>query len=775
MPQKTALTFADYTHAESFLPWNADQHVLREHIHPIWIFNQDGAPTERFWYLCRTERGKEFILVDPERASREPAFDQPRLAAALAQATGREQQAFNLPFETIELVESPAGWNLNFQVGSQAWQCDLNSYHCTAAGPVPAPALEIVSPDGKWAVFCKGFNLWLRSTSGGEAAALTEDGQEYYDYAGTLDSNMTTITNRRSGRQFPPSVLWSPDSKKLLTHRIDQRMLKDIYLLQHVPEDGSARPKLYPYRYQLKEDPESPLLELILIDIERRQPIKLDCPPLYPFVFSLIDKNWAWWSQDASRLYFIDDPRDGGVLKLYAADPVTGHTRLVIHEISDSRAEPNLWLAGRPIAYELDGGKEIVWFSERDGWGHIYLFDSLTGQVKKQITAGNWAIRDVALFAAEQRTVFLLAGGREPGQDPYYRHLYRVDIDSSEIQNLTPEVGDHYTLFSPSGQYFVDRCGRADGPTVTSLRRANGELVCPLETGDFSHFLKQGWHFPEPFQFTGRDGVTDLYGTILHPTHFDPNLKYPVLDDIYGWNQMIHVLKSYPDGGYEIYDFWLPQALAELGFIVVLMDGMGTPYRSKAFHDVSYHNQADGGLEDHILGLRKLAAERPYIDLSRVGIYGHSGGGFNTARALLKYPDFFHVGVSSAGPHDMRLYLPNPDESEAEYQKMDNSALAANLRGKLLLMQGELDDNVHPASTYKLVNALIEANADFDMLIQPNRNHNSCMDPYYVRRLWDYFVTHLAGQTPPTGYRITNPGSEFMSLVEVILPAETQD
>jgi dipeptidyl aminopeptidase/acylaminoacyl peptidase len=405
----------------------------------------------------------------------------------------------------------------------------------------------------------------------------------------------------------------------------------------------------------------------------------------------------------------------------------------------------------------------------------MYLVDGLSGVLKRQITRGSWVVRDVPYFDEDICSACFLAGGMEPGQDPYYRHLYRVSIDSGELAALTPEVGDHDTVFSPSGRYFVDCCGQADGSTVTTLRRANGEIVCDLETGDFSALLARGWRFPEPFQFIARDGVTDLYGTILFPTDFDLSQKYPVLDDTYGWNQMIHVLKTYPEDGYGLYDYWMPQALAELGFIVVLMDGMGTTYRSKTFHDVSYKNQADGGLPDHILGLRKLAAERPYMDLGRVGIYGHSGGGFNTARALLKYPDFFHVGVSSASPHDLRLYIPMSDETEAEIKSVDNTILAGNLRGKLLLMHGELDDNVHPSSTLKLVNALIEANADFDLLIQPNRNHNNCMDPYYVRRLWDYFVTYLGGKTPPRGYRIAKPGGEFMATVETVPPADNQD
>lgn len=776
MQSKTALTHENYARAENFLPWNADTQVYNEHIHPTWIMGKDGIPTERFWYLGRTSRGKEFILVDPEQGSREHAFDHARLAGALGDASEKEQQAYNLPFEELDIMESPNGKVVRFQAGGKTWQCDLSSYQCKPLEPIKSnPIQEVPSPDGHWAAFRRDYNLWIRDMQSGEEFPLTEDGEEHYDYGGTLDCNLTTVTNRRAGREFPASVRWSPDSKKLVTIRVDQRHVKDYYLLQSVPEDGSIRPKLYSYRYQQYNDPLPPLVELIIFDVEQRIRINVDYHPLRSYFFTLVDKNWVWWTQDSQRLYFLESVRWEQELKLCVINPASGETRLVIHEVSQTRAVPNLWLAGRPIAYDLDEGKEIVWFSERDGWGHLYLFDGLIGEVKQRITQGNWVIRDVVRFDSNARIVYFLASGRVAGEDPYYRHLYRVHIDTGEIQPLTPDPGDHSIQFSPSGRYFVDRCGRADGPTVTMLRQADGEVVCTLEIGDFSQLQNRGWRFPEPFRFTGRDGVTDLYGTILFPTDFDPNQKYPVLDDIYGWNQMIHVLKTYPDDGYGLYDYWMPQAMAELGFIVVLMDGMGTPFRSRAFHDISYRNQADGGLPDHILGLRQLAAERPYMDLSRVGIYGHSGGGFSTARALLAYPDFFHVGVSSAGPHDMRLYLGHEDETEEDYDRMDNTRLAGNLRGKLLLVQGELDDNVHPACTLKLVNALIEANADFDLLIQPNCNHNNCMEPYYVRRLWDYFVTHLARKTPPRGYRIARPGGRFLEMVEMGQPADDQD
>ena len=386
-------------------------------------------------------------------------------------------------------------------------------------------------------------------------------------------------------------------------------------------------------------------------------------------------------------------------------------------------------------------------------------------------------MRDTPRVDAERGWVYFTAGGREEGRDPYFRHLYRCTLDGADLTLLTPEDADHTVTFSPSGAYFVDTYSRVDLPPVSVLRRADGTLIDTLEEADISALTEMGWRAPERFTVKARDGVTDLYGCIFRPTNFDPSRTYPVLDSIYPGPQTIHTPKAFGGGDTGGRNFWQDQALAELGFIVVTIDGMGTPYRSKAFVDVAYgaHFGEAGGLEDHIVGLRQLAARDPSLDLSRVGIYGHSGGGFASAHALLSFPDFYKVAVSSAGNHNQMGYLAGWGERYIGMPEGDNYAgqvnatLAGNLRGKLLLVHGEMDDNVHPSLTMQLADALIAANKDFDLLIIPFTNHAffdlrwgleaadrfvSLSHPYFVRKRWDYFVTHLLGATPPPGYAI---------------------
>jgi dipeptidyl aminopeptidase/acylaminoacyl peptidase len=391
-------------------------------------------------------------------------------------------------------------------------------------------------------------------------------------------------------------------------------------------------------------------------------------------------------------------------------------------------------------------------------------------------------VRDVVRVDQEARTLYFTAGGREPGRDPYYRHLYRVQLDGAGLELLTPEDAEHAVSLSPSGAYLVDSYSRLDQPPVTVLRAADGRLVLELETADVSGLLARGWRYPERFHVKARDGVTDLYGSIIRPTSYEPTKRYPVLDAIYPGPQTIRTPKAFPE---PTAGFWQDQALAELGFIVVTIDGLGTPWRSRAFHDVAAGASFGeaGGLIDHVVGLKQLGARDPSLDLDRVGIYGHSGGGYASARALLTFPDFYKVAVSSAGNHDQRSYtadwgeryigLPDGDN----YQRAANARLAGNLKGKLLLVYGDMDDNVHAAMTLQLVDALIAANRDFDLLVLPNHNHlffdlRKGLDRYreersvrgisryFVRRRWDYFVRHLLGKEPPAGYAIR----EFMDM-----------
>ncbi|UCH95583.1 MAG: prolyl oligopeptidase family serine peptidase, partial [Candidatus Aminicenantes bacterium] len=397
-------------------------------------------------------------------------------------------------------------------------------------------------------------------------------------------------------------------------------------------------------------------------------------------------------------------------------------------------------------------GKELVWGSERDGWSHLYLYDWNTGQLKKQITQGEFVVRRVVHVDEKKRQVYFTASGREPVEDPYLQHLYRVNPDGTGLTLLTPENAEHRIRLSPDKKYVVDTYSRVDFPPITVLRHLeDGKVVLKLEKADIRDLLAAGWKYPEAFTVKARDSKTDLYGAIFRPTNFNPNKKYPVIDSTYSGPHTVKTPKTFRRGCLN-----MEQAVAELGFIVVTIDGLGTAHRSKAFHDFSYKNLGDIGAPDHIGALKQLAQKYPYMDLSRVGIFGHSAGGYDAAHALLTHPGFYKVGVASAGNHDHQMakaWWPEHFQGYPVgkyYEDQSNLILAKNLQGKLLLVHGDMDNNVNPASTLRLAGELIKANKDFDLIIIPNRKHRLWDHPYFIRKLWDYFVRHLLGVTPPT-------------------------
>ena len=771
-PSHDAMPREHYARAEQFLPWHAQRRVFHSTVEPHWFENGGGVATERFWYLNRTPRGREFVLVDADKRTRQPAFDHVRLAAQLSVATGKPCEPYRLPFNTFEFCDD--GRAIRFQINGRAWYCDLANYDCRDLGEKPTRARNaVVSSDGRWTAFTRDHNLYVRSSATGEERALTNDGERYFDYARTGESNMEHVARVLSGNARPPVLVWSPDSKKLVTHKLDERSVAEMHLVQAVPPDGSARPRLHSYRYPLVGDANVTLAHLVIFDLENQKRIDVDGEPETVTIDTPIEMKRVFWSQDSRRVYFIYKGRGDRFLRLLVTDMQTGATRLRIEENGATQVDSNVKIATVPNVRVLASG-EIIWFSERDGWGHLYLYDE-EGQLKNQITSGPWVVREILYVDEAQRRIYFSAGGREADRDPYLRHIYRVQLDGTELTILTPEDADHeatqppdffelHTKFSPSGRYFVDTYSRVDLPGISVLRDGDGNVVCELEKANVDAVAAMGWRFPEPFRVKARDNVTDIYGVVYRPSHLDPTQKYPVIDAIYPGPQTIRTPKEFPQDVRGAFAYWEPQALAELGFIVVTIDGLGTPYRSKAFHDWSYGNLAEaGGLPDHITGLQQLAARYPYFDLSRVGIYGHSGGGYATVRALLAYPDFYKVGVSSAGAHDNRGYVIFWGEKYQgllvgdNYQAQDNRTLVANLSGKLLLVWGELDDNVHPALTIRLIDELIKCNKDFDLLVMPNRHHGYVADPYYIRKRWDYFVQHLMGKTPPTGYQIQVP------------------
>jgi dipeptidyl aminopeptidase/acylaminoacyl peptidase len=760
-PAPRALTAEDYARAEKLLGPNVNPLVVRAGGRATWLL--DG----RFWYRNALEDGgSEFVLVDPVKRTRGPAFDHAKLATAITAALGRPVDARRLPFTTFEL--SADGRSLSFDSRGRHVRCDLAAGTCTATAPAardraaegpPSPFRlrnDVPSPDGKWTAFLKADNLWLREVATGKETALTTDGVKDYGYA--TDNAGWTKSDR-------PVLLWSPDSKRIATFQQDQRNVGEMYLV----ETKAGRPALQAWKYPLPGDATVTMIERVVIHLDGPRVVRLKRPPDQHRGTVTDDvkvRGGEWddvqWSPDGRQLAFVSTSRDHKHEALRVADPETGDVRDVLEETAETYFESG---SGRANWRFLPGSGEVIWFSERDGWGQLYLHDLASGTLKLKITTGEGNVAQVLHVDEKARLVYFLGNGREPGRDPYFRHLYRIGFDGKRLARLTPEDADHDVSIAPSGAFFVDSFSKPDVPPVMVLRDAAGKTVLPLEKADVSRLEAAGWKPPLPFTVKARDGATDLYGLLFRPTRFDPAQKYPIVNQVYPGPQGGSVgSRSFAAARGDT------QALAELGFVVVQLDAMGTPGRSKKFHDAWYGNMGDNGLPDQVAGMKELAARFPWIDLERAGIWGHSGGGYAAAGAMFRYPDFFKVGISEAGNHDNRVYeddwaekwqglLVKNADGTTKYDNQANQLVAKNLKGKLLLAHGTLDSNVPPYNTLLVVDELIKANRDFDLLMLPNRGHGFASEPYMVRRRWDYFVRHLMGAEPPREYEIkTQPG-----------------
>jgi len=617
-----------------------------------------------------------------------------------------------------------------------------------AAGARP----ESISPDGKKAAFIREYNLWMRDVASGRETQLTTDGVKDFGYA---TDNAGWIRSDR------PVMVWSPDSRRIATFQQDDRHVGEMYLVT----TKVGHPELQAWKYPLPGDSVISMIHRVVIDVDAPRVTRLQMPPdahrstLCDHVVCRNGEGWAdvQWYGDGSHVAFVSTSRDHKHEVLRVADATTGAVRDVLREDVATQYESGNGMANWRV---LPGSNEAIWFSERDDWGQLYLYDLATGQLKTKITSGEGNVGQLRRVDEKTRTLYFVGNARERGRDPYFRHFYRIRMDGSGLTLLTPEDADHDISMAPSGQYFLDTYSRPDVPPVTVVRNLDGKRLATLETADISRLTATGWKPPVPITVKARDGKTDLYGLMYVPTTLDRSKKYPIVNHIYPGPQTGSVGgRSFSPARGDA------QALAELGFIVVEIDGMGTPWRSKSFHDAYYGKMGDNTLPDQVAGMKELAQRFPYIDINRAGIYGHSGGGFAAADAMFRYPDFFKVGISEAGNHDQREYeddwgeryhgllVRNPDGSD-NYAAEANQIYAKDLKGKLLLAHGTTDDNVPPYNTLLVVNELIRANKDFDLLLLPNRAHGFGNEAYMVRRRWDYFVKNLLGAEPPKEYQI---------------------
>jgi len=726
-----------YRHQEEY-QMLVKQPIYRATITPHWL-----AGNSRFWYRNDgPRRTREFILVDAKRGTRQAAFDHKKLAGALTRATGTTYRADRPPFEEIEYGTDSQ--KIQFHVGDNDWRCDLTSYDCIPLPrsappekkPENAPAdqtatppdesVGLPSPDGRWMAFVKDHNVHVRAKGGPDAVPLTRDGtaEKYYG-----------------------ALHWSPDSEALVGFLINFVPTKELYMVESSPKDGGTRGVLHHHEYAQPGDPFT-TYALWLFD-----PAAKTARPAPVGHIDFGDAPDLRWKKDGRRFTYEKIDRGHQRFRVIEVDSRTGQSRAII----DERAKTFINAYHPYISYpDTEETDEIIYASERDGWRHLYLYDRESGWFENQITRGAWVVREVDHVDPQARQLWFRVSGKNPGEDPYLMHHYRVNFDGTGLTALTEGDGDHSVQWSPDRKYLIDTYSRADLPPVHALRReSDGALVCELERADISALTGKGWRMPEVFAAKGRDGVTDIWGLVCRPLHFDHARRYPIIENIYAGPHDSFTRKTFA-----VYDSM--QALAELGFIVVQCDGMGTRNRSKAFHDVCWHNVADAGLPDRIAWITALAKKYPQFEITRVGIYGTSAGGQSAAGALLFHGDFYKVAVASSGCHDNRVDKASWNEQWMGYPvgpwyaENSNVTHAGNLRGRLLLIVGELDTNVPPESTLRLTDALIKAGKDFDLLVIPGSEHTDG-GAYGERRRRDFFVRHLLGVEPPDRNRPIPP------------------
>jgi len=761
--QGTVLTAKDYERAESAMGTGADLVDRNVGIHPNWLAD------DRFWYRTPVAEGNQFMVFNPAKGTKAVAFDHAKLATVLSATTGKTYTAATLPFQSISYTADGKG--VIFTVDSKQYKFQGNKVvpdttHvvviATAGGGgrrgggggggrggaragAGRPG-ENLSPDGKKAVYIKNYNLWVRNVATDKETQLTTDGVKDDGYA--TDNAGWAKTNNAI-------VVWSPDSKKVATFQQDEREVNNMYLVS----TKVGAPVLTAWKYPLPGDKIIPLLTRVIIDVDNPKVIKLKmAPDLHRSTLSDDIKGglgWAdvYWSEDSKKLVFASTSRDHKEEKVRMADAETGDVREIFQETVKTQFESG-W---RAINWRyLSKSNEILWFSERDNWGHLYLYDATTGQLKNQIDKGDWVLTGIEKLDEKNRVIYFTADGMDP-ENPYFTRLCKIGFDGKGLTVLTPGPGTHAATFSPSGNYIVDTYQKPDVPPVTVLRNMEGKQLMELEHTDISKLKATGWKPVIPFSVKSHDGVTLVYGLLWLPKNLDPGKKYPIIDYIYpgpqggsvgagGWN--FSVAKG--DNN----------ALTELGFIVVEIEGTSNPYRSKSYHDMNYGNMGDNTLSDQVTGIQQLAAKYP-IDLNKVGIWGHSGGGFAAACAMFRYPDFFKVGISESGNHENRNYEDNWGErydglaENDNYDAQANENIAKNLKGHLMLAHGLADNNVPPQNTLLVVEALEKANKSYDLVVFPNSPHGyGTYAPYMMRRRWDYFVKYLLGAEAPYDYQM---------------------
>jgi dipeptidyl-peptidase-4 len=800
-------TKEDYARANNMRPGILLPKLKNGFVVPHWIGEGD-----EFWYKRDNQEGFEFVLVDAATGRRQPAFNHEKMAQALAQTAGTQVRADQLPFDSFTFNPDRSAIHIvvNGKNGPTDYDCKLNVATCSAAPPSLPTPFEItlfdrvppsspgpnegvlISPDQHWGIFTRDNNLWLRDLTKNHDRQLTRDGGPHFGFGIYMQEWQSAEIPRQkaiaAGHHLPPMAsYWSPDSRTVIVPRVDERHVADYPYIDATPEDGSFRPKLYMVRLPLVGEKPS-IVEWYAFDVPTGASRRINFPYeklLFPEadLFAVCKK---WWSSNGHHLYAAAYGNNLEAAYLFDADITTGSVRTMIDEHMKPRMQLSSAIYDSPNVWASSSGNDVIWFSQRDGWGHLYLYDGHTGKLRNQITKGAWLVRDMIKIDENHRRIYFTGVGRETG-NPYYRYLYRVNFDGTDLRLLSPEPADHmllnpdsiytfdistpYDAISPSGKYVVYNFSTPDQPTQTAIRSTDdGRLVSIVEKADASEVLAAGYHPPEEFVAKAADGKTDLWCLLYKPENFDPSRRYPLMDVNYGSPSVAVVPRNFPTA---IRGPNVPQVavLNSLGFAVVAIDARGTAYREREFSYANYGKLNINGMDDHVAVVKQLGERYPYIDINRVGISGSSEGGWDAIRALLEFPGFFKAafanvpGVIMHGePPAMDWYAfqgppvysngaqwrPTPNEVPQNWKGLDSVAQASRLKGELMIVMGELDENVLPATVLQFVDALQKADKNFEFIYLPGANHVSGFGPHHVlRRAEDFLIRNVMGGIPP--------------------------
>ena len=782
---------ANYQLASRYSPRKLDKMVFSTSVDPHWLKN-----STRFWYSYETPSGKYWYIVDPAKAEKHVLFDNAKMAAQLTSIMKDPMDAQHLTIDSLRFVRDE-NW-IQFQVTSTLdsvvkdtaakkattpktekkkfyFEYNVNNGQLVQLTdfrrPSRTPRWASVSPDQQTIVFVKNYNLFWMDKANYEKAlkneddstivehAITKDGVEFFGYSnegylsGIGENNVDKEKNKN--KRKPAFVYWSADSKHFTMVRTDARAVKDLWVINSVSD---PRPTLETYKYWMPGEKDAPIAYVVLFDNATKSYKELNVKQFKDQDINIWNERQAqsdrdddWkpllWLGTNDKFYFTRSSRDLKRIDLCSVDINTGDVKTLIPERLNTYVETR-----RPGL--VNNGSEIIEWSERDGWAHFYLYDA-NGTLKNQITTGSFHCEDIVGIDDKKRVLYFTANGREPNEDPYYLHLYRVNFDGSNLHLLNPGNFDHAVSMDDHEQFYADNYSRVDAIPKTTLYNTEGKKIMDLETADLSSLFAAGYKFPQIFKVKADDGVTDLYGVMYKPFNFDSTKKYPIIEYVYPGPQTEAVNTAFSRS------MDRTDRLAQLGFIVVTVGNRGgNPARSKWYHNYGYGNLRDYGLADKKAAVEQLSDRYPWIDINRVGIYGHSGGGFMSTAAMLVYPDFFKVAVSSSGNHDNSIYnrwwsekhhgvkesVGEKGDTSFAYTIDKNPELAKNLKGHLLLTTGDIDNNVHPANTIRMVNALIKANKRFDLLLLPGQRHGYAdMQEYFFWKMADYFSEYFLG------------------------------